>query len=103
MHNHALSARGWREIEGPHGLQGRNSGPPRGASPRTVFDHIGGPGRRAGRFRARLHADLGSVLRLLAEGAITAQVAGTYPLTEAAAALRHAESGEVIGKIVLVA
>ncbi|MCS7479309.1 medium chain dehydrogenase/reductase family protein [Umezawaea endophytica] len=58
--------------------------------------------RRAKAFRARLSEDLGHVLTLLADGALTARVAATFPLTEAAAALALAESGTVAGKVVLV-
>jgi NADPH:quinone reductase-like Zn-dependent oxidoreductase len=36
------------------------------------------------------------------QSAITAQVARTFPLAEAAAALRYAESGGVAGKVVIV-
>jgi NADPH2:quinone reductase len=57
---------------------------------------------RPDRFRAQLREDLGAVLELLAAGAITAQVAARYPLTDAAAALRHAESGGIAGKVILV-
>ncbi|HEX6344939.1 zinc-binding dehydrogenase [Umezawaea sp.] len=46
--------------------------------------------------------DLGRVFDLLAAGTVTAQVAATFPLTEAAAALTLAESGTVAGKVVLV-
>ena len=42
------------------------------------------------------------MLRLLADGAIAAQVARTFPLTDAAAALRFAEAGGITGKVVLV-
>ncbi len=58
--------------------------------------------RRAAAFRAKLSEDLGRVLALLADGALTAQVAATFPLTEAAAAVALAESGTVAGKVVLV-
>jgi NADPH:quinone reductase-like Zn-dependent oxidoreductase len=58
--------------------------------------------RRAKTFRAKLSEDLGRVLALLADGALKAQVAATFPLTEAAAALALAESGTVAGKVVLV-
>ena len=53
------------------------------------------------RFRARLRDDLGQVLRALAEGSITAQVAARFPLSQAGEALRLAESGTVSGKIIL--
>jgi NADPH:quinone reductase-like Zn-dependent oxidoreductase len=53
-------------------------------------------------FRARLRHDLTEVLRAMAEGRITAQVAARFPLDQAAEALRLAESGTVAGKIVLL-
>ncbi len=58
--------------------------------------------RRADAFRARLHADLTEVLRLLAEGVLTPQVAARFPLSEASAAMTLAESRTVVGKVVLV-
>ncbi|MFI5844693.1 medium chain dehydrogenase/reductase family protein [Catenuloplanes sp. NPDC051500] len=58
--------------------------------------------RRPTTFRARLHDDLTQVLALLAEGALTAQIAARLPLSQAAAALTLAESRTVAGKIVLV-
>jgi NADPH:quinone reductase-like Zn-dependent oxidoreductase len=54
------------------------------------------------KFRARLRHDLTEVLRAMAEGHITAQVAAEFPLDHAADALRLAESGTVAGKIVLL-
>ncbi|WP_238008661.1 medium chain dehydrogenase/reductase family protein [Dactylosporangium sp. AC04546] len=54
------------------------------------------------RFRARLRTDLTSVLRAMAEGRLVAQVAARIPLTEAASAVRLAESRTVAGKVVLV-
>jgi NADPH:quinone reductase-like Zn-dependent oxidoreductase len=57
---------------------------------------------RAGVFRAKVAEDLGRVLELVADGSLKAQVAGTFPLTEAGAALALAESGTVAGKVVLV-
>jgi NADPH:quinone reductase-like Zn-dependent oxidoreductase len=57
---------------------------------------------RPDRFRAQVREDLRAVLELLAAGAITPQVAARYPLTEAAAALRHAESGGIAGKVILI-
>jgi len=53
------------------------------------------------RFRARLRDDLTQVLRAMAEGHITAQIAAQFPLERAADALRLAESGTVAGKVVL--
>jgi NADPH2:quinone reductase len=42
------------------------------------------------------------VFALLADGAITAQVAARIPLSRAAEAMRLAESGTVTGKVILV-
>src|SRR5690606_19511772 len=58
--------------------------------------------RRIDAFRARLREDLTSVLRLLADGVLTAQVAARFPLSEAGAALALAESRTVAGKVVIV-
>ena len=69
---------------------------------RAMFFNLWAGRRRADRFRAQLREDLGTVLDLLARGEITAQIAGRFPLGEAAAALRHAESGGHTGKVVLV-
>ncbi|MBC6461519.1 medium chain dehydrogenase/reductase family protein [Actinomadura sp. HBU206391] len=66
------------------------------------FDLWAGKGRRPERYRAELREDLGQVFAMLAKGEITAQVAATFPLAEAADALRHAESGDITGKVVLV-
>ena len=68
----------------------------------TFFNLWAGRKLRPARYRAGLRRDLTAVLRLLAEGAISAQVARTYPLTDAAAALRYAETGGIAGKVVLV-
>jgi NADPH:quinone reductase-like Zn-dependent oxidoreductase len=57
---------------------------------------------RPGRFRARLRADLTTVLGLLADGVLTAQVAARLPLTRAGEAMELAESHTVLGKVVLV-
>ncbi|MET8627300.1 zinc-binding dehydrogenase [Kitasatospora sp. NPDC004669] len=58
--------------------------------------------RRPDAFRTRLREDLTQVLALLADGALTAQVAAQFPLDEAAAALALAESHTVAGKVVIV-
>lgn len=58
--------------------------------------------RRRDAFRARLRQELTAVLELLAKGVLTAQVAARVPLAEAAAAMELAESGTVVGKVVLV-
>jgi NADPH2:quinone reductase len=68
----------------------------------TFFNLWAGRRLRPARYRAELAEDLTAVLRLLADGAITAQVARTFPLTDAAAALRFAEGGGIAGKVVLV-
>jgi NADPH:quinone reductase-like Zn-dependent oxidoreductase len=68
----------------------------------TFFNLWAGKARNPDRYRAELRADLGKVFDLLANGEITAQVARAYPLSEAAAALRYAESGGVAGKVVLI-
>jgi NADPH2:quinone reductase len=57
--------------------------------------------RRLDAFRDRLRTDLTQVLRLVADGALVPQVAATFPLTEAAAALSLAESRTVAGKVIL--
>ncbi|MEU5733054.1 medium chain dehydrogenase/reductase family protein [Streptomyces antimycoticus] len=59
--------------------------------------------RRLAAYQARIRADLGHVLALLASGAFTAVVAARIPLSDAAEAMRLAESGTVTGKVVLVA
>ena len=59
--------------------------------------------RRRARFQAELRADLGHVLDLVAKGAIEPQIAGRFPLTHAAEALRFAEAGGHAGKVVLLA
>ncbi|KPI06694.1 NADPH:quinone reductase [Actinobacteria bacterium OK074] len=53
------------------------------------------------RFRARLGADLGQVFGALQRGDLTPQIAARLPLGRAADALRLAESGTVVGKVVL--
>jgi NADPH:quinone reductase-like Zn-dependent oxidoreductase len=57
---------------------------------------------RRDRFRAELRSDLSRVLALLAEGAITPQIAARFPLADAASALRFAESGGNTGKVLLL-
>ncbi|MFE3600463.1 medium chain dehydrogenase/reductase family protein [Streptomyces sp. NPDC059142] len=53
-------------------------------------------------WQRRLGEDLSQVLRLVARGALTPQIAATFPLADAAAALTLAESRTVAGKIILV-
>jgi NADPH:quinone reductase-like Zn-dependent oxidoreductase len=68
----------------------------------ATFFNLWAGARRRNRFRASLRADLTAVLQLLAQGAITPQVAREFPLTQAGAALRYAETGGITGKVVLV-
>jgi NADPH2:quinone reductase len=58
--------------------------------------------RRLSSFRARLRDDLTQVLRLLADGVLTAQVAAQFPLADAGSALVLAESRTVAGKVIIV-
>lgn len=58
--------------------------------------------RRLDAFRSRLNEDLTQVLRLLADGVLTPQIAARVPLADAAAALALAESRTVLGKVILV-
>ncbi|GAA3118830.1 medium chain dehydrogenase/reductase family protein [Streptomyces rameus] len=53
------------------------------------------------RFRSRLRSDLTEVFTAVGRGDVTARIAAQLPLTEAAEALRLAESGTVTGKVVL--
>ncbi|MGQ4389392.1 medium chain dehydrogenase/reductase family protein [Streptomyces sp. SAS_270] len=69
---------------------------------RTHFYNIWAGKRRSDAFHDRLRTDLGRVFALLADGTITAQVAARIPLSQAAEAMRLAESGTVTGKVILV-
>jgi NADPH:quinone reductase-like Zn-dependent oxidoreductase len=68
---------------------------------RARFYNVWAGHRRVDAFRARLRADLTEVFEALRAGDITARVAARLPLTEAAEAMRLAESGTVAGKVVL--
>jgi NADPH:quinone reductase-like Zn-dependent oxidoreductase len=68
----------------------------------TSFFNIWTGVRNKARFHAKLRHDLGQVFDLLADGTLQAQVAARFPLADASAALRLAESGTVAGKVVLV-
>ena len=57
---------------------------------------------RPAQFRARLRADLSTVLGLLGDGTLTAQVAARLPLTQAREAMELAESHTALGKVVLI-
>jgi NADPH:quinone reductase-like Zn-dependent oxidoreductase len=59
--------------------------------------------RRLNTFRDRLRDDLTQVLRLVADGVITPQIAAEFPLADAGAALALAESRTVAGKVLIVA
>jgi len=67
----------------------------------TFFNLWAGKRLRPSRFREQLRADLGRVLALLDEGALSAQIARRFPLTDAAAALAYAERGGIAGKVVI--
>ena len=58
--------------------------------------------RNITRFRRQIAEDLGTVFGLAADGTLRAQVAARIPLTEATRAMELAESGTVMGKVVLV-
>ncbi len=68
----------------------------------TFYDLWSGHRLRRRAFRARTHEDLTTVLTLLADGALTAQVAARIPLARAAEAMLLAESHTVRGKVVLI-
>jgi NADPH2:quinone reductase len=57
---------------------------------------------RPAAFRRRLEQDLTGLMRLLAEGVLTPQIAARMPLSAAGEALALAESRTVYGKIVLL-
>jgi NADPH:quinone reductase-like Zn-dependent oxidoreductase len=65
------------------------------------FNLWAGKARNPRRYRADLREDLTEVFGMLRDGTIQARIDSVYPLREAAAALRHAESGTVVGKVVL--
>jgi NADPH:quinone reductase-like Zn-dependent oxidoreductase len=67
----------------------------------TFFNLWAGRRLRPARYHAELRHDLGQVFDLLAAGAITPQVARRFALTDAAAALRYAETGGITGKVIL--
>ncbi|MFC9910785.1 medium chain dehydrogenase/reductase family protein [Streptomyces sp. NPDC059862] len=65
------------------------------------FNLWAGKARHPRQYRAELREDLTQIFGLLRAGAIEARIDRVYPLRQAAAALRHAESGTVVGKVVL--
>ena len=66
------------------------------------YDLWAGHLRRPKAFRARVRDDLGSVLNLLGQGAITAKIAARMPLDQVVEAMKLAESRTSFGKVVLV-
>jgi NADPH2:quinone reductase len=68
----------------------------------TFFNLWKGHRFRRDRFRAELRADLTRVMGLLAEGAITPQIAARFGLEQAGEALRFAEAGGNTGKVLLL-
>jgi len=66
------------------------------------FFNLWAGSRRRARFQHRLREDLEHVLALVAAGAVVPQVAGRFPLADAAGALRFAEAGGHAGKVVIV-
>jgi NADPH:quinone reductase-like Zn-dependent oxidoreductase len=68
----------------------------------TFYDLWAGHSVHPVRFRRRLESDLGRVFDLLRRGAISANIAARFPLTEAAAALELAESRTLNGKVILL-
>jgi NADPH:quinone reductase-like Zn-dependent oxidoreductase len=69
---------------------------------RAHFFNIWAGHRKLDRFRTELRADLSTLFELLAAGRLTAPVDREFPLSEAAAALRHAEGGGLAGKVIIV-
>jgi NADPH2:quinone reductase len=68
----------------------------------TFYDLWSGHKYRPARFRKRLEEDLGQVFALLADGTLKANIAATFSLDQASAALALAESRTVKGKIILL-
>ncbi|WP_026910918.1 medium chain dehydrogenase/reductase family protein [Patulibacter minatonensis] len=66
------------------------------------FDLWAGRRRKPEVYRAAVREDLGRVFALLRDGALEAQIAARFPLTEAAAAMRLAEAGGLTGKVLLL-
>jgi NADPH:quinone reductase-like Zn-dependent oxidoreductase len=68
---------------------------------RAKFFNLWAGARKRDRYRADLRRDLGDVLQLLQEGAIDAQIAKRFALRDAGEALRYAEQGAIVGKVIL--
>ena len=69
---------------------------------RTHFYNLWAGRRRAERFRADKNEALSSVVKLLASGDLTPNIAARFPLTEASEAMSLAESGTLAGKVILL-
>ena len=69
---------------------------------RTHFYNLWAGRRRAERFRADKNKALSSVVKLLASGDLTPNIAARFPLTEASEAMSLAESGTLAGKVILL-
>lgn len=69
----------------------------------SFFNLWAGRRWRPRRYRAQVRDDLTQLLAQLADGRLTAHVAGRFPLADAGAALRFAEQGGHTGKVVLLA
>ncbi|MEU9336920.1 medium chain dehydrogenase/reductase family protein [Streptomyces sp. NPDC048290] len=67
------------------------------------FNLWAGKARRPERYRDALRTDLEQVFALLRSGGIEARVDRAFPLSETAEALRYAESGTAVGKVVITA
>jgi NADPH:quinone reductase-like Zn-dependent oxidoreductase len=69
---------------------------------RAHFFNIWAGHRRIDRFRDEVRADLSTLFALLADGSLTAPIDSRYPLSQVAAAMRHAEAGGIAGKVIIV-
>ncbi|GGZ03646.1 medium chain dehydrogenase/reductase family protein [Streptomyces poonensis] len=65
------------------------------------FNLWAGKARHPHRYRAELREDLAEIFALLRDGTVEARIDRVFPLHRAAEALRHAESGTVVGKVVI--
>lgn len=68
----------------------------------ATFFNLWKGARNKDRYRVGLSEDMTAVLNLVAAGEIDAPIAGRFPLSDAAEALRFAEAGGNTGKVVIV-
>ena len=68
----------------------------------SLFNLWAGRRFRKDHFRTQLREDLGHVLELVRDGAITPQIAARFGLEQAAEALRFAEAGGNTGKVLIL-